>query len=346
MRSVAVVCTARPSWSKLLPICEELRSRCEVDLIAAAYALTHARSGVVDIMAQDGWEPTTKLASALDGNTHETSALTTSLLLTRLAHHFEDTKPDAVVVMADRHETLAATIAASYLGLPIVHCQGGECSGSIDQKVRYANTALSDFHCVSNNDAYARVVQAGAHLDRVFITGCPSIDVARQSQADEPVTASELSTYGTGLLVDPEQPFTLVMMHPTTTHPETAEAEWHNALDVAQKQRHPLVVFWPGADAGMDAMAKAMRVMDIEERAKVVRTLPPRRFLKLLSQASYAVGNSSALIREASYFGINRRVLGDRQRGREFTLQPSHLYGDGFAAGRIAEVCMKAVEAK
>jgi UDP-hydrolysing UDP-N-acetyl-D-glucosamine 2-epimerase len=315
----------------------------ELDVIAAAYAVTHNRSGVVESMIADGFAPTTMLAGALDGNTLETSVLTTGLMTIRLAQHFETTKPDLVIVCADRHETLAGMIAATYLNVPTLHLQGGEQSSSIDQKVRYANSALADWHCVSNEAAYARVLHAGAFVDRVFITGCPSIDVCRQALADDTVTMGELDGYGTGLRVDPELPFTIVMMHPTTTHPETAEAEWRHALAVAQKVQKPIVVFWPGADAGMDAMAKAMRVMDIEARAKVVRTLPPRRFLKLLSQATYAVGNSSALIREASYFGLPRTILGDRQRGREYSITPSDMYGDGFAAPRIADVCRKAV---
>jgi UDP-hydrolysing UDP-N-acetyl-D-glucosamine 2-epimerase len=343
MKRIAVLCTARPSWSKLLPICEALQGDFELDVIAAAYAVTHNRSGVVESMIADGFAPTTMLAGALDGNTLETSVLTTGLMTIRLAQHFETTKPDLVIVCADRHETLAGMIAATYLNVPTLHLQGGEQSSSIDQKVRYANSALADWHCVSNEAAYARVLHAGAFVDRVFITGCPSIDVCRQALADDTVTMGELDGYGTGLRVDPETPFTVVMMHPTTTHPETAEAEWRHALAVAQKVQKPIVVFWPGADAGMDAMAKAMRLMDIEARAKVVRTLPPRRFLKLLSQATYAVGNSSALVREASYFGLPRTLLGDRQRGREYSITPSDLYGDGFAAPRIADVCRRAV---
>jgi UDP-hydrolysing UDP-N-acetyl-D-glucosamine 2-epimerase len=340
---LAVLVTARPSWSKLLPVCHALKDRFTLDVIAAAYAVTHNRSGVSDIMASDGFPPTTMLAGALDGNTLETSALTTGFMLIRLTQHFQESKPDLVMVCADRHETVAGTIAAAYLNVPIVHLQGGESSSSIDHKVRFANTALSDWHCVSNQEAYARVIHAGAYVDRVFITGCPSIDVCRQALGDDTVTMGELDGYGTGIRVDPERPFTIVMMHPTTTHPETAEAEWKHALAVAQKVQKPIVVFWPGADAGMDAMAKAMRVMDIEARAKMVRTLPPRRFLKLLSQATYAVGNSSALIREASYFGLPRTILGDRQRGRDYSITPSDLYGDGFAAPRIADVCRKAV---
>jgi UDP-N-acetylglucosamine 2-epimerase len=166
--------------------------------------------------------------------------------------------------------------------------------------------------------------------------------VCRQAREEPPVTADELAEHGTGLAVNPLEPFTILMMHPTTTHPETAEAEWHKAWTVAQSKRFPIVAFWPGADAGMDAMAKAMRVQGVETQAKVLRTLPPRRFLKLLSQAAYGVGNSSALIREASYFGLPRTILGDRQRGRPFTHGASTLYGDGFAAEKILDVCRKA----
>jgi UDP-hydrolysing UDP-N-acetyl-D-glucosamine 2-epimerase len=342
LKHIAVVCTARPSWAKLLPVCDALRPHFKVDLIAAAYAVTHTRSGVLDMMVEDGWPPTTILPGALDGNTNETSAVSTGLMTLQFTRHFASTKPDLVIVCADRHETLAAAISASYMNTTLLHLQGGEVSSSIDQKVRYANTALSDYHCVSNQDAYARVVLAGAYVDRVYITGCPSIDVCRQAREEPPVTADELAEHGTGLTVNPLQPFTILMMHPTTTHPETAEAEWHKAWTVAQSKRFPIVAFWPGADAGMDAMAKAMRVQGVETQAKVLRTLPPRRFLKLLSQAAYGVGNSSALIREASFFGLPRSILGDRQRGRPFTHGASTLYGDGFAAEKILDVCRKA----
>lgn len=343
MSRIAIVCTARPSFAKLLPVCDALRGRCDIDLIAAAYATTHGRSGVVDIMRDDGWPPTTVLQAALDANNLESSALTTGVLLMRITGHFAYTKPDLVIVNHDRHETIAVAVAASYLNIPVLHIGGGETSSSIDQKVRYANTALADWHCVSNADAYGRVLNAGAFVDRVMITGCPSIDVARQSKDDPPATSEELDAVGTGLSIDPQQPFCLVMMHPVTTHPWSAESDWYHAMMTAQAKDLPLIVFWPGADAGHDEMSKAMRVEHVETVAKVIRSLRPRRFLKLLSQAAYAVGNSSALIREASYFGIPRTILGDRQRGRAWSREASNLYGDGHAAPRIAEVCLKAM---
>jgi UDP-hydrolysing UDP-N-acetyl-D-glucosamine 2-epimerase len=295
------------------------------------------------MMIESGWTPTTQLHAALDANTLETSALTTSVLLMRLTQHFASARPDGVIICADRHETLAGMIAATYQGVPVLHLQGGEVSGNIDDRVRSANTALADWHCVSNAEAYGRVVNAGAKVDRVFITGCPSIDVARQTHHDDPVTRDELDQYGTGLSVDPQQPFTILMQHPVTTHAETAIDDLMSAIGLASQTAWPLVIFWPGADAGADDTSKVLRHMHETNGIKFVRSLPPRRFLKLLSQCALAVGNSSALIREGSYFGIPRIITGDRQQGRAWTETASNLYGDGFAAPRIADVCKRMV---
>ena len=332
---VAVLVTARPSWAKLAPVVMALQAdpAFEVDLIGAAYALTHDRSGIVD----PAFQPTTRLTAALDANTGESAALTTSLLALQLAPHLAQTRPALLLVMADRHETLAGTMAASYLGIPVLHLQGGEVSGNLDDRVRRANTALSDWHAVSNAEAYGRVISAGGHIDRVWITGCPSIDLCRLSKSAPVMTAAELSQYGTGVWVDPERPFTLVMMHASTEHPETAVVDFIRACDVLG----PKIVFWPGADEGHDAVSKHLRSHP-PANAKLVRSLPPDRFLRLLSQATYAVGNSSALIREASYFGIPRTILGDRQRGRAYTQHASELYGDGYAVPRLVELCKRA----
>jgi len=342
-RTIAVVCTSRPSWAKLLPVCEALRDAgLQVDLIAAAYATTHARGGCLDIMAADGWPPTTVLHAALDANTLETSALTTGFLTIRLAGHFEQSKPDGVIVNHDRHETISASIAASYLNIPVLHTGGGERSGSIDDRVRWANTMLADWHCCANVEAYGRIVAAGVPIDRVWVSGCPSMDVARLAQLDPPVTRTELDGYGTGASVDPEQPFAMVLQHSNTEHADTAARDLAHAIDHARA--YPRIIWWPSSDTGHDEASKWLRESAPAD-AKLVRTLPPRRFLRLLGQASLAVGNSSALIREGSYLGVKRIILGDRQRGRSWSENASTLYGDGYAAPRVAEVARAMVGA-
>ena len=335
MPRIAVVLTARPSWAKLQPVVEALRAEPDVtvDLIATAYALIH-RFGSVS----DDCEPDATLWTAVDGNTLETSALTTALVTQSCASYFRVTRPDVVLVCADRHETLGVCIAASYQNIPLLHLQGGETSGNIDHKVRWANSMLSDAHAVATLEAGEALVKAGCTW--VEHTGCPSIDVALAAQYDSRVTLGELDLHGTGAAVDPEQPFTLLLHHPETERPESAADQMESALVTAGEIGLPVIAFWPGADAGVSESAKVLRVMS---GLRLVRQLRPRRFLRLLGQATHAVGNSSALIREASALGIPRTILGDRQNGRPYTQHASDLYGDGQATPRIVDMVKRMV---
>jgi len=332
---IAVVLTARPSWAKLQPVVAALRRLpgVETDFIATAYALIHRFGSVVDEC-----DPDTTLWTAVDGNTLETSALTTAAVTSACASYFRVTQPNIVLVCADRHETLGVTIAASYQNITLLHLQGGETSGNIDHKVRWANSMLSDVHAVATVEAGAALVRAGCQW--VEWTGCPSIDVALEAQHDPPVTSEELTQHGSGRPLDLSQPFTLVLQHPETEHPDEAAHQMREALTAAQVRTYPLIVFWPGADAGVAASAKVLR--DFAD-AHFLRHLPPRRFLRLLGQAAYAVGNSSALIREASALGVPRTILGTRQRGRAYTQEASDLYGDGHATERICDLVQRMV---
>lgn len=339
-KRIAIVCTARPSWAKLKPVVTALHDAgLDVDLIGAAYALTHGRGAVVD----PDFQPTTTLTAALDANTGESSALTTGLLTLQLAQHFRRVPPALVIINHDRHEVLAGAIAASYQHVPILHLGGGEQSGNIDDKVRDANSALSDYHAVATELSRRRLLAMGHATDRVVVTGCPSIDLCREALSEPPITLCELQTYGTGAVVNPSQPFSLVLHHPTTDHPDSYVEELAEAIALAHEHGQ-VIVFWPGADEGMDAGRKYLTT---RHDVRLIRSLPPDRYLRLLSQAAFAVGNSSSLVREASYFGTPRLILGDRQRGREGSTPPypgpCTLYGDGYAAQKIAELCQQIV---
>src|SRR5690606_9945247 len=93
----------------------------------------------------------------------------------------DDLKPDMVVTVADRFETMATAGAAAYMNLPLVHVQGGEITGSIDDKVRHAITKLADLHLVASEKAAERVIRMGEDPQAVHVTGCPSIDLAKQA---------------------------------------------------------------------------------------------------------------------------------------------------------------------
>ena len=133
----------------------------------------------------------------LEGENLVTSAKSTGLGLSELATVFDNRKPDAVVTVADRYETLATAVAASYMNIPVVHVQGGEVTGSIDEKVRHAVTKLSNLHLVSTAaGARARDPAGRGAGATVVVTGCPSIDIAAEVAARPALDFDPFEKYG------------------------------------------------------------------------------------------------------------------------------------------------------
>ena len=363
---VAVILTARPSWAKLEPVCRALKRRGDVELqiVACASALLERYGNVSRVVRAQGYEVAAECWSTYEGANLITSAKETGALLTELAARLHDLRSDVVVVCADRHEVLAAAQAAAYRHVALVHLQGGERTGSIDDRVRDSITQLADVHCVATQCAQLRVYSLTSGSPHVYLTGCPSIDVAKEARDGPPVTLDELG--GTGPDVDLNGPFVVVLQHPVTNEMADAGAQMTMTLEALSKVPAARIVFWPGEDAGADAMSKAIRVWIAEHPSETwhtVRNLPPARFVRLLTQAGCLVGNSSAGIRECSYLGVPVVNIGTRQQGRARALnvvdvpydaeriwaatceqiahgpyRSSTLYGHGDAGEKIAEV--------
>jgi UDP-hydrolysing UDP-N-acetyl-D-glucosamine 2-epimerase len=355
---VCVILTARPSWAKLEPVCRALKAMPDVELqlVCCASALLERYGKVVEVVKAQGYPVAAEVWSTYEGANLLTSAKETGGLLSDLSGVLQRLQPDVVCVCADRHEVLAAAQSAAYLHLPLVHLQGGERSGSIDDKIRDAITQLADYHCVATERAKYRVYGLTGALDRVFNTGCPSIDLAKEALSQPPVTVEELG--GAGAPIDLSQPFAVVLQHPVTEEADQAAADFDHTLGLLRWCEMPTLAFWPGQDAGAEAMSKVLR--GYQDTVHTVRNLPPVRFLRLLTQAAVLIGNSSAGIREASYLGVPVINLGTRQHGRErgpnvidadvlttkdLELQMmrgfyprSPLYGSGTAGSQIAKV--------
>lgn len=342
MRKVCVVITARPSYSRIKSALVALRARGSAPLIVAAASALVTRFGrVVDQIRADGFEVAAEVSSVVEEDTLANSAVSTGLLAVQLAGTFERLRPDVVVTIADRHETLATAMAAAYQHIPLCHIQGGEVTGSIDDKVRNAVTQLADVHCVATEKAASRVARMRPK-DGVFVTGCPSIDLAAEALRLGPL---------------PSRPV-IVLQHPVTNETEQAADQMRATVEAVGPDA---LYFWPGEDAGGSAMAKVLRLAGISP----VRNMAPLDFLRTLLGAQVLVGNSSVGIRECSFLGVPVVNIGTRQEGRERgpnvievghdsdeildallwwcdtdnpRPRPSTLYGDGHAGERIADV--------
>lgn len=374
IRKICVVVTARPSYSRIRTALHAIRTHrtLELQLVVAASALLDRYGSAIQTIERDGFEIKHKVYMVLEGENLVTSAKSTGIGLSELATVFDNVGPDAVVTVGDRYETLATAIAASYMNIPVVHVQGGEVTGSIDDKVRHSVTKLSNLHLVSTQLARERVIKLGEDPASVVLTGCPSIDIAAEVAANPKLDFDPFVKYGgVGPKADLSQGYLVVMQHPVTTEYEAARHQVEETLYAVKDLGFPVLWFWPNVDAGSDGTSKGIRVFREKEKPEnfhLFRNMSPEDFLRLLVQSTAVVGNSSVAIRECSFLGVPAVNIGSRQQGRERGKNvidvehkrkaiagairehmkrgrpgSDHLYGDGRAGERIAD-CLSTAE--
>ena len=372
-RKIAVVVTARPSYARVKTVLQAIQdhSTLELQLIVAASALLERYGNVAEVMRADGFEPVMEVHMVVEGETPLTSTKTVGLGIVEMSNAFHYLKPDAVISVADRYETITTAIASAYMNIPVAHVQGGEVTGSIDEKVRHAVTKLSDMHFVSNERAAARVIKMGEREDRVHVTGCPSIDLAAWvlRKDNDPQLKASLDHHvrrGVGEPIDPNSDYIVCMQHPVTYEWTDAAIQVRETLQAIYESGLPCYWFWPNVDAGSDLTSKAIRMFREQNDVKNIhflKNMPPETFLYMLANSRCMVGNSSTGIRETSFLGVPTVNIGSRQRGRDCGKNVIHvghsqreisealerqlangryesdpIYGEGRAGSRIAEL--------
>lgn len=324
MKNVCVVVTARPSYSRIRSALIELKKYPDINLqiVAAASAVLDSYGKVVNQIEADGFTVASTVYNVVSGENLNVAAKTTGLGIIELATVFDNIKPDYVVSIADRFETMATAIAASYMNIPLIHIQGGEVTGNIDEKVRHAITKLADVHLVSTDMAKERVIKMGEDPERIIVTGCPSIDIAHEVKANyESLKFDPISRYnGVGKLLPNRDEYVVVMLHPLTTDITHARSQTETLLKTVEKLGKQVYWFWPNVDAGADGVSKAIRVHrenTPDSHIYFFKNMSPSDFLVLLMGSECIIGNSSVAIRECSYLGVPAINIGDRQIGRE-----------------------------
>jgi len=322
-RKICVVVTARPSYSRIKTALKAIDEHPDLELmlVIAASALLGRYGTAVQYIEADGFKIAAKVFNVLEGGNLAAQAKTTGLGIIELTNVFENLKPDAVVTVADRFETMSTAIAASYLNIPLVHIQGGEVTGNIDEKVRHAITKLSDLHFVSTSKALERVVKMGEDRAKVYLTGCPSIDLAHEILLDGKLNFNPYEKYGgVGSKPDYKNGYLVVMQHPVTTEYEASREQVKKTLEAISQLKIPTFWFWPNVDAGSGGTSNAIRSFRENREVEHIhffKNMTPFDFLRLLKNSMCLVGNSSVGIRECAYLGIPVVNIGTRQNGRE-----------------------------
>ena len=372
-RKICVAVTARPSYSRIKTALAAIRAHpdLQLQLVVAASALLERYGSAAKFIEQEGFEIAARVYMVLEGENPAAMAKTTGLGVLEMATVFDNLRPDIVVTVADRYETMATAVAASFLNIPVAHVQGGEVTGSIDEKVRHAVTKLADIHLVATDRARERVVRMGEDPEMVWVTGCPSIDLACETLRDPTLDFDPMEKYGgVGLTVDLSTGYLVVMQHPVTTEHQLAREHVIETLVAVRDAGLPTLWFWPNPDAGSDGTSSGIRSFRELERPGNIhffKNMAPADFLRLLYNSKCIVGNSSVGIRECSFLGVPAVNIGSRQAGRDRgknVIDVPHdrgaigaaivkhssngrypgdpLYGNGNAGVRIADVLARA----
>jgi len=322
-RKVCVVITARPSYSRIKTALTAIQNHpgLELQLVVAASALLDRYGTASKYIENDGFNITSKVFMVLEGENPTSMAKTTGLGVMELATVFYNIQPDVVVTVADRFETMATAIAASYMNIPLAHVQGGEVTGNIDEKVRHAVTKLADLHFVASAKAAERVIKMGEDPETVFVTGCPSIDLAKEIFGNPVLDFDPFEKYaGVGANINGNSDYVVVMQHPVTTEYGMARKHVEETLYAIRELDMPAYWFWPNVDAGADGTSNGIRAFREREKPEHIhffKNMEPIDFLKLLYNSKALIGNSSVGVRECCYLGIPVVNIGSRQAGRD-----------------------------
>ena len=321
-RKICVVITARPSYSRFKSALQAIKAHPELELqiVVAASALLPRYGSIIDYLEKDGFENPTLVFNVLEGGSLTSMAKTTGIGILEISTVFDNIRPDIVVTIADRFETMSTAISAAYMNIPLAHIQGGEVTGNIDEKVRHAITKLADYHFVATNDAYERVIKLGENTDFVFNTGCPSIDIAKKVMENPSLDFDPYKKYkGVGLHPDFSAGYWVVMQHPVTTEMDESRNNVEETLYAMHSIKEPVFWFWPNIDGGSDGTSNGIRAFREKynlEYFHFFKNMDPTDFLKLLANSKGIVGNSSVGIRECSYLGVPCINIGGRQDKR------------------------------
>src|SRR6266849_4017854 len=187
----------------------------ELQLVVGASAILDRYGSVVDLIEQDGFKAAAKVYMLIEGETPATMAKSTGLGLVELPTIFELLQPDIVLTVGDRFETMATTLAAAYMNIPLAHTMGGEVSGTIDESIRHAVTKFAHIHFPACTEARDRIVRMGERPEDVYLVGCPRIDlVAQVLDSDRSGLEPDVFAEGVGGQFDLSRPFVMVSQHP------------------------------------------------------------------------------------------------------------------------------------
>ena len=331
MRKIGVVTTGRADYGALFPVLRLIQADpgLQLHLFVTGMHLSPEFGSTARIIEADGFPITQRVDIGLKADDPLGIATSMSAALAGFGKAFAEHRPDIVLVVGDRFETLAVVAAALPFPIPVGHISGGEVTeGAIDDAIRHAITKMSHLHFVATQPYRDRVIQLGEEPWRVHLTGEPSLDNLRTMKR---LSLADLERL-VGMRLEPAP--LLVTFHPETLdHAHTLE-HFRVLLAALEKTERPVVFTAPNADtAGREIRAAIEGFVSRHSNARLVVNLGNEAYFSLMALAAAMVGNSSSGILEAASFRLPVVNVGDRQKGRLHARNVIHSVPERAAIG-------------
>jgi UDP-N-acetylglucosamine 2-epimerase (hydrolysing) len=270
--------------------------------------------------------------STYSNHTNETTMdLTLAKTIEGFSEYIKIINPDLIIVHGDRVEALAGAITGSLNNILVAHLEGGEVSGTIDELIRHSVSKMSHLHYVSNDQAKKRLLQMGELESSVNVIGSPDIDIMF---SDNLPLLDEVKKYYEIYFKD----YGIAMFHPVTTEFKNMSNYVENFVNALIDDTSSYVIIYPNNDLGSELILKEYKRLENNPRFRIIPSVRFEYFLTLLKNSKFIIGNSSAGIGEAPYYGIPTINIGTRQENRSLH---SHILNTDYSSNEITQALSK-----
>jgi UDP-N-acetylglucosamine 2-epimerase (hydrolysing) len=307
MKRLAFLTGTRADYGKIKPLMKAVQNtglfKIEI-LVTGMHLLPQYGSTVVQVI-EDALGEVHLLPNQVGEQAMEISLAKTIEQLSSLVSDFQ---VDLLIVHGDRIEALAGAIVGALRNIPTAHIEGGEVSGTVDGLIRHSVSKLCHIHFVSNEESGNRLIQLGENSNSIFVIGSPDIDVMLGNGL--PSKLEVIRRYEI-----PFETYSILIFHPVTTEAERIEEQISEVIHAIENDTQNYVIIKPNNDNGSETIQRYLSQLK-GNRFIHIPSMRFEYFLTLLKESVSIVGNSSAGVREAPYFGVPTVNIGSRQQNR------------------------------
>ena len=314
-RSILGVTGIRSEYDIMSSVFRAIEDHPELDLSLAVTGahLSEAYGRTVDEIHADGFTVADEIESLISSDQDSARVKGLGIQLQGLVQTVTRVRPDMLLVLGDREESMTTALVGAYMNVPVAHIAGGDrVVGNVDDQVRHAVTKLAHLHFTTNQESSDRIVRLGEQPFRVFTTGNPGLD---RLLAVPSLSAAELGNR-LGIELAEDEPLLVVIQHVISTEIDDAYRQMRTTLEAVAELGLTTILSYPNSDAGSQQLIRAIAEFEHLPHLHTRKNVPRLEFVNALRRASCLLGNSSAGILEAPLLKLPVVNVGNRQKGR------------------------------